>query len=399
MSEQGASELSRGRLYGGIALFTIGRLVVNSSVRMIYPFLAVFARGMGVGLPALSVAISARSAIGALVPFTNSALDRQPRRSAMLIGIGIFVIGCVLVGLWPGYATFFIVLSLGLLGSNIFVTSSQAYIGDTVPYKFRGRVMAIVETGWALSFLLGAPMAGLLIARYGWPSPFIALGLLALVVGAAVLVVIPGKRPPASEESGSGILHNLGQVLASPTALAGLVVAASLSGAIESINLVFGVWMEDSFGLKIAALGGIAFVLGIGDLFGELFAGVLSDWIGKVRAVRIGLFVLALSALALPLAGVSQWGATAAIFTFYFGFELAFVSSIPLMTEVLPEARATMMGAYMSAFSVGLMFGALIGPLTYQWGILYTGVAAAALAGLGLLALEKVRRGVAGRAD
>ena len=399
MSEQGASELSRGRLYGGIALFTIGRLVVNSSVRMIYPFLAVFARGMGVGLPALSVAISARSAIGALVPFTNSALDRQPRRSAMLIGIGIFVIGCVLVGLWPGYATFFIVLSLGLLGSNIFVTSSQAYIGDTVPYKFRGRVMAIVETGWALSFLLGAPMAGLLIARYGWPSPFIALGLLALVVGAAVLVVIPGKRPPASEESGSGILHNLGQVLASPTALAGLVVAASLSGAIESINLVFGVWMEDSFGLKIAALGGIAFVLGIGDLFGELFAGVLSDWIGKVRAVRIGLFVLALSALALPLAGVSQWGATAAIFTFYFGFELAFVSSIPLMTEVLPEARATMMGAYMSAFSVGLMFGALIGPLTYQWGILYTGMAAAALAGLGMLALEKVRRGVAGRAD
>ena len=395
MSEQPSPELSRGRLFGGIALFTIGRLVVNTSVRMVYPFLAVFARGMGVGLPAISLAVSIRSGIGALVPLTNSALDQRPRRTTMLIGIGLFVFGCALVVLRPGYATFTIVLSLGLLGSNIFVTASQAYIGDTVPYNIRGRVMGIVETGWALSFLLGAPLAGLLIARYGWPSPFLVLGVLALLVGVAVLFVIPGNRPSASEETGAGMLRNLKLVLTSPAALAGLGVSVSLSGGIESINMVFGVWMEDSFGLKIAALGGVAIVLGIGDLLGEVSSGVLSDWLGKVRAVRLGLCIMALTALLLPITDSLQWAALAAMFLFFFGFELAFVSSISLMTEVLPEARATMMGAYMSAFSVGLMIGALVGPLVYQWGILYNGLAAAVMAGLGLLALERVRRGVA----
>jgi predicted MFS family arabinose efflux permease len=395
MSEHDLVQVSRGRLFGGIALFTIGRLVLKSSARMIYPFVSVFARGMGVGLPAISLAISARSAVGALVPFTNSALDRYPRRTALLIGIGLFLAGCTLVVLWPGYAGFFIVLSLGSLGSNIFVTTSQAYIGDTVPYQYRGRAMAIVESGWSLSFLLGAPLAGLLIARFGWSSPFLVLGLLSLVVGAAVLFVIPGNRSSLTAENRVNILRNLGQVLRSPSAQAGLVLGFSLSGAIEVINMVFGVWMEDSFGLKIAALGGVAFLLGIGDLLGELFSGVLSDWIGKARAVRIGMILLALAALLLPLAGITQWWAIATIFILFFGFELAFVSSIPLLTEVLPEARATMMGAYMSASSIGLVVGALIGPLSYQRGIFYSGLAAALMTGMGLLALEKVRRGVA----
>jgi predicted MFS family arabinose efflux permease len=386
-------------MFGGITLFMIGRLVVNSSVRMIYPFVAVFARGMGVGLPAISLAVSVRSAIGALVPFTNSALDRYPRRTAMLIGIVLFIIGCALVGFWPGYATFFIVISLGLLGSNIFVTSTQAYIGDTIPYQYRGRVMAIVETGWALSFLLGAPLAGWLIARYSWPSPFVVLGVLAVFVGVAVFFVVPSSRPPVTAETGRSIFRNLGNVLRSPTALAGLGISASVGISMESINLVFGVWMEDSFGLKIAALGAVAIVLGIGDLLGELFSGVLSDWIGKVRAVRIGMAIMALAALLLPLTGGSRFGATAAIFLFYFGFELAFVSSMPLMTEVIPSARATMMGAYMSSFSVGLMIGALLGPFAYQWGIFYNALSIVILSGLGFLALEVVRRGVAGRAD
>ena len=165
-------------------LLMITRVVINTSVRMIYPFLAVFARGMGVGLPAIALAISVRSAIGALVPFANSALDNRPRRTGMLLGIGLTAIGCTLVVLWPGYATFFVALSLGMLGRNIYETTSQAYIADTIPYHYRGRVIAFVETGWALSFLIGAPLAGLLIVRYGWPSPFLVVGVLALLVGA-----------------------------------------------------------------------------------------------------------------------------------------------------------------------------------------------------------------------
>jgi predicted MFS family arabinose efflux permease len=381
-----------------LALLVITRVVINTSVRMIYPFLAVFARGMGVGLPAIALAISVRSAVGALVPFTNSILDNRPRRTSMLLGIFLAVIGCALVVLWPGYVTFFIALSLGMLGRNIYETTSQAYIGDTTPYKFRGRVVAFVETGWALSFLIGAPLAGLLIARYGWSSPFLVVGVLALLVAAATLFVIPGSRPPMINEEtgdGQGMLRNLRQVVTSPTALAGLGVAIAIGSSVESINLVFGVWMEDSFGLKIAALGGVAIVIGISDLLGELFSGVFSDWIGKVRAIRIGLILMAVTALLLPAAGTTRWAAIAIMFMFFFSFEMSLVSTIPLMTEVLPKVRATMMGALAAAFSIGLMIGALIGPQVYQWGILYNGLAAAALAGLGLLSLERVRRGVA----
>ena len=66
MSEQHPPDMSisRSRQIGGIALFMIGRLVLNSSIRLIYPFVAIFARGIGVGLPAISLAVSVRRASG-----------------------------------------------------------------------------------------------------------------------------------------------------------------------------------------------------------------------------------------------------------------------------------------------------------------------------------------------
>jgi predicted MFS family arabinose efflux permease len=393
------------RLRYQLALLTASRVVFNTSVRMIYPFLAVFARGMGVGIPAISLAVSVRSAVGALVPVTNSALDRFPRRTALAVGAALFAVGCALVAIRPGYLTFFIALSLAMLGANLFGTSSQAYIGDTVPYHLRGRVMGLQETSWALSFLIGVPLIGLLLARFGWPSPFLALGVLALMVVIAVRFALPGSRsgaPPPTlqgEQSDTrapqeGALHNLGQVFHSPAALAGLGVAVAVASSMESVNIVFGVWMESSFSLKIAALGSVAIILGIGDLLGELSSGVLSDWLGKAQAVRIGLVLMALAALLLPVAGSAQWAATAAMFMFFFSFDLAFVSCLSLMTEVLPSARATLMGAISAAYSAGLMIGALIGPLAYHWGILYNGLISAILAGLALVALERVQHGV-----
>ncbi len=38
----------------------------------------------------------------------------------------------------------------------------------------------------------------------------------------------------------------------------------------EIVNLVFGVWMEDAFQLKLAALGGASVILGVANLRGWL---------------------------------------------------------------------------------------------------------------------------------
>ena len=75
--------------------------------------------------------------------------------------------------------------------------------------------------------------------------------------------------------------------LTSPLALAGLATGALLSSANESVNLVFGVWMENNFNLKITSLGLTSLALGLAEFGGESLAGVFTDRIGKVRSVAI----------------------------------------------------------------------------------------------------------------
>lgn len=115
------------------------------------------------------------------------------------------------------------------------------------------------------------------------------------------------------------------------------------------------------------------------------------DRIGKQRAVRAGLAVTSLAALALPLLGQSLIGALAGLFLFYLGFEFTLVSYIPLMTEVLPEARATLMAANLAAFSLGRALGALVGPGLYAAGFWANALVALALNALALLVLRRVR--------
>lgn len=334
--------------------------------RMVYPFLAAFGRGMGVDLNVLALAITMRSLAGVLGPFLASIGDSLGRKIGMLFGLFLFTIGVGLVVIWPTFPAFLIALILSVLGKYVFDPSIQAYIGDRVTYQRRGRVLAVTELGWSLSFILGVPLMGLLIARWGWTSPFSVLTLLGLLAFGVLVWIIP--RDPERSDSEPGMWANFHQILTYPPALAGLGMGLLLSASNEVINLVFGVWMEDSFGLLIIALGAASAVIGLAELGGESLAAAFTDRLGKPLAVGLGLGLNSLAALALPFLGTNTAGAVVGLFFFYLSFEYAIVSSIPLMTEVLPSARATIMAVNVAAISLGRALGALLATQLYFFG-------------------------------
>jgi predicted MFS family arabinose efflux permease len=82
----------------------------------------------------------------------------------------------------------------------------------------------------------------------------------------------------------------------------------------------------------------------------------------------LGLGLNSLTALALPFLGVNLLGAVAGLFLFYITFEFTLVSSLPLMTEVLPSARATIMAANAASLSLGRAVGAGLASPMYSFG-------------------------------
>ena len=352
------------KLKSQLAFFTIVRTVLNTSYRMAYPFLGVFARGLGVDLTTISLLVSSRAFVGMFVPFVSSVSDQRGRKFGMLSGMAIFTLAVGLVAVWPSLVTLAIALVLALIGKYLFDPAMQAYLGDRVPYERRGLALSVTEMGWSFAFIGGVPLMGLLIARFGWSAPFPLLAILGLVLFAGIWWMIPSEDPHHAPSAGPWA--NFRAVLTHRPTLAAIGIALWASAANEMVNLIFGVWLEDRFALKIAALGAASAVIGISELSGEGLVALFTDRLGKPRALTIGLIASALSAIALPFLGRTEAGALVGLFFFYITFEFVMVSHVPMMTEVLPGARATAMSFNLTGHSIGRGIGALLATFVYQ---------------------------------
>jgi predicted MFS family arabinose efflux permease len=380
--------MKNGTPFQAIAFAAI-RTVVNTMHRMVYPFLAVFSRGLGIELTTISRILATRSLIGMIGPLFAAIGDSHGRKVGMLLGLGLFTAGTSIVVFWPTLPVFTAALMLTLFGKIILDPPIQAYMGDRVPYTRRGRVLAVTELGWSLAFIVGIPLMGFLISRWGWMSPFWVLTILGILALILLDWMIP--QDTVSRDRASNILANIQKVLRFSPALAGLAVGMFISAANEVINLIFGVWMEDAFGLQIAALGATAAVIGFAELGGESMVGVFVDRIGKPRAISLGILGNCLAAIAFPYFGKSFPGAVVGLFFFYLTFEFTLVSTIPMMTEIIPSARATMMAINISALSLGRAVGAFVAPTLFAWGMGTSAGAAVVFNLCALIALRGVR--------
>ena len=142
----------------------------------------------------------------------------------------------------------------------------------------------------------------------------------------------------------------------------------------------------------MAALGAASLVIGFAELGGEALVSGLTDRIGKTRAVAGGVLLNMLAALSLPLLGGTLPGAFVGLFFFYITYEFALVSFIPLAIEIYPKARATFMALFVTGMMLGRAFGALIGPGTYEAGILASAGAAILLDLIAVLVLRRIYR-------
>src|SRR3989304_2499012 len=96
------------------------RAVLNTAHRMVYPFLPIFARGLGVDISTMSLLMTGRSLLGATSPLFATIADRRGRKFGMLLGAVIFTLGVGLVAIYPNIWTLGFALILAVLGKYMF---------------------------------------------------------------------------------------------------------------------------------------------------------------------------------------------------------------------------------------------------------------------------------------
>lgn len=366
MTESGKSYRS---LILQVSAAAAGRLVLNTSRRFIYPFAPVLSRGLGVELTAVTLIIAVNQFTSTLSLIFGPLADRWGHRFLFIGGLGVLTAGMFLAGLVPVYAAVLAGFFLAGVGKAMFDPAILGYVGSRVPYKRRGMAVGALEVSWAGSSLIGIPLIGILIDRFGWRAPFFALGAAALLM-AVLLWLLVSAEPPRAEsgQRRTGLLENLKMIRQNRPAMAALAFAFLFNGASDAFFVIYGVWLEGSFGLTIVSIGAATTVIGAAELAGEGVAAALADRIGLERSLVGGAMLTAGAYLLLPLMGASLPFALGGIFLLFLFVEFAIVVALSFFTEVLPGARATMMAGYFAAASAGRFCGAALGSSIWIFG-------------------------------
>ena len=357
--EQPQSDQAPDPLTGALVFLTGARLVLNTGYRLVYPFLPVIARGLGIPLTQAGLLVSVRWMTGLATPAAVRVLGRGEHRHRLIVaGLAMFASGAAVTaatGVFIGALTGFILMGLG---KPVYDVAAQAYMSDRTPYRLRARYLGVLELTWASALLVGAPAAGWLIAGWGWTAPFWAIGALCLL---ALVPVRWAIEPDTLSTTDSQTRLKLDR-----SAIALLLVVGFFSGASEVMFVVFGAWLEDGFGLSLLALGAAGVLVAVSELVGEGSTVLWTDRIGKRRSLALGLILSAVGYLMLAVTNSNLSFGLASMALALAFFEFTIVSTYPLASEMRPLGRTRYLALLWVGMGLGRAIGAALGPFLYE---------------------------------
>jgi MFS transporter, DHA1 family, inner membrane transport protein len=336
----------------------LAKFVGNMALRLVYPFNSDIAKGLGVSLSSVGLALGVGEMTGLASGVVGPQLDRGRFKHWALIAIGCVTIGSAILGV-GGIAMFAIGFSAIAFGVAAITTTGHTWIGGEVPQHNRGRVIGLYETTWAVALLIGAPVAGVMISRWTWWSPFAVIA--ALGVGSLMLVAKLVRNHKVSTLSTSPtdsdtVDHGeprirLRTAITVFPAHAWRVLATGLLLTLAAMSTfaTYGPWFQDRFGFSTEQLAALTFGLGFAELAGSGGVSLVADKIGISRSVIIGTVVMGAGAALMLVSNLSDgasWVAAVGTVAMFFGFEFGYVANIALVSEAGATATMDLRGSF-----------------------------------------------------
>ena len=234
-----------------LAAVCLSVFAINIDTTIINVALPSLTRELGAGTTDLQWIVDGYSlSFAALVLAAGSLGDRYGRRPALLVGLVGFAIASAVGALCANSGQLIAVrFVMGAFAALIFPTTLSV-ITNTYPNRSE-RAGAVGAWGAVagLGVAVGPVVGGLLLKEFSWPSVFVALVPVALFAAAAVFVVVPESRDPATPPVDRPGLLTASVAVGS---LVYTIIEAPTRGWASTPTLV---------GFAIAILSGIAFVL------------------------------------------------------------------------------------------------------------------------------------------
>ncbi|HVA68595.1 MAG TPA: MFS transporter [Candidatus Binataceae bacterium] len=313
-----------------------------------------------------------------LGPVAGHLSDRISARVIMAAGATAMAIGLVstafINGVWIGCLTYGIGVGLG--AACVYVPVLTVVGGWFI--RRRGAALGIAAAGSGCGMLGVAPLAAVLVERFGWRTADIVLGVAS---GALLLICIALIEP--APISLSPTKQKLGRTMRSPAFLT-LYFSYMLARSALFVPLVYLPAFARDHGASPVAAGALLSLIGGAGIVGRVAFGAMGDRVGIVRLFKTAILAMG--------ASYALWFVLAAygcLAMFAIAVGLAYGGASGLLPGVVIELFGIQgLGAALGGILTSVGVASLLGPLlagflidrtgSYQWAIafaLLTGIA------------------------
>lgn len=358
----------------------VGAFGIGTTEFMPMGLLPVIAAGVQASIPQAGMLITAY-ALGVMLgaPIMTLALARLRVKTALILLMGIFVLGNLLSAAAPGYSALLASRLVTSLTHGAFFGLGSVLAASLVPREKQASAIATMFLGLTIANIGGVPIATWVGQQIGWRMAFALTAGLGLLAMAALASTLPrgeaGQLPDVRREL---------RVLSSRQVLLALGTTVLGAGATFTLYTYVAPVLQALAGATPNLVTLALVLIGLGFTLGNWLGGRLADW-SLEGSIRLFLLALTLIMLALPyllphtlsaMAGLLLWGAA------------AFALVPPVQMRVMQAAAAApglAASVNIGAFNLGNALGAAAGGavLSAGWGYASIPWAGAALAAAG----------------
>lgn len=338
--------LTAGAFGIGVTEFVIMGLLIQVGADL---HVSISAAGLLISGYALGVVVGA--------PIMTIATARWPRKTVLLVLMGVFTIGNLACAIAPDYWTLMAARVLTAFAHGTFFGVGSVVATTLVAPNKKASAIAIMFTGLTVANILGVPFGTWLGQNFGWRATFWAVTLVGVVAFAIIAALVPKDR---SVPEASNLKDDLAVLRRGPVLVGFLTTIMGWVGVFAAFTYLAPMLTKIT-GFSDAAVSPILLVLGAGLMVGNLLGGRIADK-HLMTALFGSLFALAL-VLALMTFALHNKIAMV-VFAGLLG-AAAFATAPPLQIWVLNKAHGAGQSLASSfniaAFNLGNAIGAWLG--------------------------------------
>ncbi|QWB25797.1 MULTISPECIES: MFS transporter [Streptomyces] len=388
-------EPSSARLPLVVHVLALGTFLMGTTEFVVAGLLPEIAGDLRVGVARTGLLITV-FAVGMIVgaPLMAMLTLRLPKRLTLMLALGVFAAGHVVVALGSSFSLLLAARFLTAIATGAFWAVANVAAAHAAGPAARSRALGVVGAGAMLANVVGVPLGAFAGQLMGWRGPFWALA----AASAAAIALIARTVPDDGPDRYTGSIRSELTALRSGRLWLVLAACATTTGGVLAAYSYIAPLLTDRTGLAAGLVPLVLVGFGVGALAGSIIGGRLGDrrphTVTVVAAAGAALLLMAI----VLLAGSAP---VTVVLIGLLGFFGLGANPVLMALAVRYAGRAPTLASALtvSAFNLGTAAGSWTAGLTLDSGLGSTGpaVVGTAVAALTLiptltLALRRHRR-------